>query len=773
MSAASTTASTPAAVVPAVPRRERLQLRGLVQGVGFRPHVYRTAVSFGLSGWVKNDAQGVTLEVQGEGIDAFVKSLISDLPPLARVDRCERFVIPVLSQVLNGDSFQIITSTDSGKAGESSAAVPADAAICKTCIEELFTPDNRRYLHPFIACSDCGPRYTMSTALPYDRRNTTMSEHVLCDDCQGEYQNPLGRRLHAEPIACHSCGPRLSHSTAIVVDALKAGKIIALKGVGGFHLLCDARNTEAVRRLRQRKKRSLKPFAVMLLNAKSAAAEVFMSGLGYDELCSPRRPVIVADRQPLSSLPDALAPGMSTLGTMLPYTGIHYLLFWLLAGRPQGLQWLEAPSPVALLMTSANVSGDPILAAEDEASAALGGIADLVVTHDRRIASRCDDSVLRDVGSELVQLRRSRGYAPQALDLKRASADVLALGAHLKNTLCVLRGTQAHLTAHIGDLDSVATRDFQQESVHRLLGQLDCRPIAIACDLHPDYASTRLAEVLSAELDVPLLRVQHHHAHAASVLALENWTEPALALTLDGHGMGADGESWGGECLRLDGHHMKRVSQLRSLPTPGGDRAAAQPWRMAVGALAMLGRGAEATRHFPDEPMLDAVTTLAGEALCPSSTSLGRLFDAAAGLLGVCRHASFEAEAPMRLESLVKSVEVLEQGFCIDDSGCLDFTPLLSVLADGVPAERGAALFHGTLIGGLEDWVLHHAASEGLNCIALSGGCFANRWLSRELPLRLRRQGLEVLTGWHRLPPGDGGLSLGQAHVASLKYAQC
>lgn len=765
-------ASTPA-LVPAAPRRERLQLRGLVQGVGFRPHVYRTAVSYGLSGWVKNDSQGVTLEVQGERIDGFVKSLINDLPPLARVDRFERFVIPVSSNRAEVDTFQIVKSSDCATAGESAAAVPADAAICKTCLKELFTPDNRRYLHPFIACCDCGPRYSMSTALPYDRSNTTMSEHALCADCQGEYQNPLGRRLHAEPIACHSCGPQLSHSAAVVADAIKAGKIIALKGVGGFHLVCDARNTEAVERLRDRKKRSLKPFAVMLLNTESVAGEVSMSGLGYDELCSPRRPVIVADRQPLSSLPDALAPGMSTLGVMLPYTGVHYLMFWLLAGRPQGLQWLEEHSRLALLMTSANVSGDPILTADDEARAALDGIADLVVTHDRRISSRCDDSVLRDVSTDLVQLRRSRGYAPQTLDLKRASVDVLALGAHLKNTLCVLRGTQAHLSAHIGDLDSVATRDFQQESVHRLLGQLDCRPMAVACDLHPDYASSRLAEALSEQLDVPLFAVQHHHAHAAAVLALENWTEPALALTLDGHGMGADGGSWGGECLRLDGRHMRRVSQLRSLPTPGGDRAAAQPWRMAVGALAMLDRGAEASQYFPDEPLAAAVATLASEELCPSSSSLGRVFDAAAGLLGVCRYSSFEAEAPMRLESLVKSVEVLEQGFCIDGEGWLDFTPLLSVLADGVSVERGAALFHGTLLAGLEGWVLHHAAREGLNCIALSGGCFANRWLASELPLRLRRHGLQVLTGWHRLPPGDGGLSLGQAHIASLQYADC
>lgn len=750
-------------------RRERFHLRGLVQGVGFRPHVYRTAVSRGLSGWVKNDAQGVTLEVQGNDIDAFATTLINDLPPLARVDVLERFSVPVAADTV----FEIVKTSGRETEGESAAAVPADAAICKTCTQELFTPNNRRYLHPFIACSDCGPRYSMTEALPYDRLHTTMSDYPMCVPCKDEYQNPVGRRFHAEPIACHDCGPGLSHSPECIVDALQAGQIVALKGVGGFHLLCDARNEAAIERLRARKKRSLKPFAMMMLNGVSVARELTMSQAGCEALASSPRPVVVAERKASSVLPSALAPGMSSLGVMLPYTGVHYLICWILAGRPAGLQWLNEPSATALLMTSANISGDPILAANDEAQDALPGIADLVVTHDRRIAQRCDDSVLRDMGTGLVQLRRSRGYTPQTVNLKGSSPAVLGMGAHLKNTICALRGSQAHLSAHIGDLDSVATRCFQRQAVDRLLQQLHFKPSVVACDLHPDYASSRLAEVLSQDLDVPLVRVQHHHAHGAAVLALENWRAPALALTLDGHGVGVDGGSWGGECLLLDGYDMKRVAHFSALPVPGGDRAAAEPWRMAVAALTMLGRGTEAPARFPDEPLAEAVATLAGAPLCPTSTSAGRLFDAAAALLGVCRYASFEAEAPMRLESQAKELQVLENGYRIDASGQLDFLPLLAVLGDGLPADRGAALFHGTLIAGLEAWVLQHAATEGVDCVALGGGCFANRWLARELPERLRRRGLTVLSGWHRLPPGDGGLSLGQAHVAALQYANC
>jgi hydrogenase maturation protein HypF len=749
--------------VPVAPSisRQRIQVRGLVQGVGFRPHVYRCALAHDLAGWVCNDGQGVSIEVEGRDVDGFVRSLEDQIPPLGRIDSLQRFELPVALE----SGFQIRKSNADGT---TSAAIPADAAICDRCVRELFDRQDRRYLHPFIACSDCGPRYSMTRAVPYDRQNTTMAEHPMCDACAVDYGDPLGRRLHAEPIACHDCGPVLSHTLEAIGAAIRVGKIVALKGVGGFHLVGDARNADLVLRLRTRKQRSDKPFAVMLLNRASACTELELSDPALTELQSWRRPVVVGERQMHGALHRELAPGLSTQGVMLPYTGIHYLLFWELAGRPDGHSWLSQVSDIALLMTSANISGDPILADNEETHAALADVADLVVTHDREICCESDDSVLRDAQGTLVQLRRSRGYVPQSLNLGRTLPPVLGTGAYLKNTVCAVRGDQAFMSAHLGDMASVATRRFAQDSLAALLEQLAFTPQAIACDLHPDYASSRVAETLAVRYAIPLIAVQHHHAHAASVLALADYRESALALVLDGHGMGADGASWGGELLRLDGANMQRLGHLQPLATPGGDKAAREPWRMAVAALSMLGRDDDARARFGDLPMIDAVVSLARSPDCPRSSSAGRLFDAVAGLLDVCHTTGYEAEAPMRLESLVRAPQSLENGYHIADDSVLDFAELLRALSDIDEATRGAELFHGTLVDGLAAWVAQHANAQNLECVALSGGCFANRWLARMLPDRLERQGLRVLSEWDRLPPGDGGVSLGQAYIAAL-----
>ncbi|MEM9757843.1 MAG: carbamoyltransferase HypF, partial [Pseudomonadota bacterium] len=518
-------------------RRLGFEARGLVQGVGFRPHVLRTAQALDLDGSVCNHGEGVRIEVEGRRAGEFADRLRAELPPLARLTQLREENLS-----LRGERGFTIEKSHAAVSGSLPAAmVPADTAICRHCLSELFDRNDRRYLHPFIACSDCGPRYSMTYRLPYDRGNTAMADFPMCERCDGEYVDPTGRRLHAEPIGCHDCGPRLSHSIADIVQVLTRGGIVALKGIGGYHLACDARNAAAITELRRRKQRDGRPFAVMMLNARSAARELALEAEQLHVLGSPERPVVIAERTAGFSLPDDLAPELGTLGVMLPYTALHYLLFHALEAYPDSIDWLEACTPTALVMTSANRSGEPMIIDDREAAEELGGIADLIVSHNRRIARGCDDSVLRTSGNRRIMLRRSRGFAPGAIGLPKKLPSVLALGAHLKNTICATRGDEAFLSAHHGDLDSAAMHRLLQRSSRDLRTWLGLDIDALACDLHPDYASTRLAERLAEELDVPLIRVQHHHAHIAAMLAAEGHEGPALGLALDGHGFGADG----------------------------------------------------------------------------------------------------------------------------------------------------------------------------------------------------------------------------------------
>lgn len=733
-----------------LPRRLRIRVRGVVQGVGFRPFVHHLAAELGLSGWVRNDEQGVLLEAQGLGLDVLPGWLRSKAPPLARVDAVEPEERPL---VPGEQGFAIEASAREGRAG---AAIGPDAGVCTACVEEICDPRERRYRYPFTSCTHCGPRYTITRALPYDRPNTSMAPFPLCEACAREYHDPLDRRFHAQPLACPSCGPKLSMPIEAIVDALRAGRIVALKGLGGFQLLCDARDDRAVRELRERKQRDAKPFAVMVSSVASARRSVSLAPAEIELLTSWQRPIVLARSVPGLSLSGAVAPGLAWLGVMLPTTPLHLLLFHEAAGRPTGTAWLGAAVDFTLVTTSANPGGEPLVITDEEAHAKLGGIADLIVTHDREILIRTDDSVSRVTAGGPMVIRRARGAVPSAVRLPRAGPAVLALGAHQKVTACVTRGPEAFVSQHVGDLDDAATYRFLEETVGHLTRTLEVEPEVIAHDLHPDFLSTRLAQSLGR----PTVAVQHHHAHLAAVLAEHGRTGPTVGLALDGFGLGSDGGAWGGELLRLAGARFTRLGHLAPLRQPGGDRAAREPWRMAAAALHQLGRGEQLDGLAPQGRALRELLDKGLNA--PWTSSCGRLFDAACGLLGVKSSASYEGEAPMTLESLVTRPEVLKGTWRIRD-GVLDCLPLLDSLIGRTPVD-GANVFHGTLAAALVDWAAPFAAG---GVIALSGGCLLNQTLAELLVARFTALGITPLLS-RQVPPNDGGLSLGQAWIATL-----
>lgn len=737
----------PADAVRVAPQRLRVRVRGAVQGVGFRPFVCDLATRMRLGGFVKNDAAGVLLEVQGERIDAFLDALSRHPPPLARVDAIE---VEELA-ARESSSFVILDSVD----GRSETRIVPDAAICEECLDDLFDPTSRFYLYPFVTCTHCGPRYTLTRRLPYDRARTSMAPFAMCPDCARDYRDPANRRFHAEPLCCPACGPKLSTSPAEIVAALRAGKIVATKGVGGFHLMCDARNRAAVEELRRRKVRDAKPFAVMVANLGSVETIARGAEQEFALLQDVARPIVLM--QGRGVLADAVAPRLNRIGVMLPYTPLHHLMFHAAARA-----WCDAPQEFVLVATSANLGGDALVKDNDEAQARLAGIADLIVTHDREIVTRVDDSVMSVVAGAPVFLRRARGFVPEPIELAADGPCVVAAGAHLKATITVTRGREAFVSQHIGDLSNAATGRFYRETAQRLIELLDVTPKLVACDLHPDYFSTRWAE----EQGLPLFRTQHHAAHLAALIAEHRIEGPALGLALDGHGLGDAGQSWGGELMRLDGASWRRLGGLAPLPAPGGDRAAREPWRMGVGALAKLGRLNATARLFAEEPRALEMARLIGQGYAaPVTSSMGRLFDAAAALLGFSTRQHYEAQAAMEMEALVVTPRAMENGFRINGDE-LDFLPLLGALADRRMSPReGAELFHGALIEGLAQFVAKFSTEQRLDLIALGGGCMMNRVLAEGLMERLKRLGLRPLLA-RKLPPNDGGLSLGQAAIA-------
>jgi hydrogenase maturation protein HypF len=815
-----------------------IRVRGLVQGVGFRPYVWRLANELGLQGWVRNDSAGVTIAVDGEKIAEFLARLPHELPRLARVDAID------LEDGETGDgpelsglpgSFSILDSEQ----GQVATAIGPDAAICPDCIADICDPQNRRWRYAFTTCTHCGPRYTVSRRIPYDRAQTSLAGFLLCPACAGEYGAAVDRRFHAETTCCPVCGPQLTlldasgqpltgDPLAVALHWLRSGKIVAIKGLGGFHLACDARNAAAVAELRRRKQREAKPFAVMGLNAASLAPYARIGAAELALLQSAAAPIVLCPKAGgalqeraanfapglSAALASGVAPDLTWLGVMLPSTPLHLLLWHEAAGRPAGSDWLNLPHDLLLVMTSANPHGEPLVIGNDEALERLSGIADAFLMHNRDIVVRCDDSVVRageanETGSEtgcqtadrlrfhrdenrdlppLSFIRRARGYTPVPILLASDGPVVLALGGYLKNTICVMKGRQAFLSQHIGSLDNASAIGFLEETVSHLLSILDVQPDCIAHDLHPDFHSTHLALRLAAELRVPALAVPHHHAHIAAICAEHGVNEPVLGLAIDGVGLGPDGGLWGGELLHVDGAQCQRLGHLAPLALPGGDRAAREPWRLAASALDSCGRRAEIpefiAQRYPGRDGKGMAMLLERRLNCPTTSSLGRLFDAAAGLLGLRAEVRYEGQAAMELEGLAAAYGPLPPlaGGMIRRGPVADFSPLLSYLADCADAAYGAALFHATLAAGLAEWLIAAAseASSGGNSdasagaavnrkkyakIAIGGGCAMNAILMTALRRQLETAGFIVLEA-RQAPPNDGGLALGQAWVA-------
>ncbi len=758
------------------PRRIRARVRGVVQGVGFRPFVYNLARSLGLAGFVTNTAAGVDLAVQGpeEALDRFFHRLQNQPPPLARITGLEQEEEPPRP---GEREFRIRHS----RSGQRRTLISPDVATCPDCLAELMDPADRRYRYPFINCTNCGPRYTIIKDLPYDRPQTTMAAFTMCPDCLAEYQDPANRRFHAQPNACPHCGPRLWLSdprgreiacgdpVREAAARLRRGQILALKGLGGFHLAVDAFDSRAVARLRRRKHREEKPLALMVPGVETARELVELDPLSLRALTGLQRPIVICPLRPGTGLAPEVNPGNRSLGLMLPYTPLHHLLM------AEGFR--------ALVMTSGNLSEEPICLDNQEALERLGGIADCLLLHDRDIYLRSDDSVVRVVGGRLRQLRRSRGYVPVPLELApelvpARCPPILALGAHLKNTLCLLRGRQAFLSQHVGDLENLETLEFFQLTAGHLARILEARPRLLACDLHPDYLSSGWAR----EQGLPLVRVQHHHAHALAVMAEHGLAGPVLALSLDGTGYGPDGTVWGGELLACDRRGYRRLGRLEHLYLPGGEAAVRQPWRVGLALLRQLhgdkaaeldlGLVRQKGRHLElwGRMMEKGLNT-------PRTSSLGRLFDAAAAVCGLRRQVAYEGQAAVELEQAMDPGERGSYPFALrrKEKGLiiLDWRPALRELvaqaAAGVAIPLLAARFHRGLLQGLAAWARAGAQAAGLEQVCLGGGCFLNAFLLEHLPPLLQKAGLAVFSP-ARVPAGDGGISLGQALAAAAAW---
>jgi hydrogenase maturation protein HypF len=750
-----------------------LHVAGVVQGVGFRPFVYRTALAHDLSGYVQNGRSGVRIEVQGPeiAVESFVASLKRDLPLPGRVESLERQVLPEQAEV----GFRIRASSESSRV---SPTLPADLATCQDCIDELRSPTERRYEYPFTNCTRCGPRYSIVQALPYDRPRTSMHEFPLCADCEREYRDPLDRRFDAQPIACPRCGPHLelivggmrrAVGAAALEDAareLRAGRILALEGLGGFQLLVDAGCDEFVQRLRQRKHRDDKPLAVMFSSLAELRRFAEVDELEAEALSSSAAPILLVRRREGSALANAIAPGNPMLGALLPTTPLHHLLLGAV-GRP-------------VVCTSGNMSEEPMCTEPSDALQKLDNVADAFLVHNRRIVRPIDDSVARVVRGRLRLLRRARGYAPLPVARIESSQTLLGVGAHLKSSIALAVGGQVVMSQHLGDLDGPENIALFERTIDDLIRFFDAKVDAIACDLHPDYASTRIAEKLSESWGKPLVRVQHHHAHVAACIAEHGLESPVLGIAWDGSGYGSDGSIWGGEALICRGASFDRFASLRSFPLPGGDRAAREPRRAALGLLHELGGPElalrEARRWFSETELATLLRAIAASVNAPRTSSMGRLFDAVAALLGLVSVCSFEGQAAMALEHCaMQACDHEAYPFPLIEGAprLADWGPLLHAVIDdrqrGVVASVIARRFHNSLV----QLALAIAEGAAIGHVALTGGCFQNALLSSELSDRLERRHYEVHEPLE-VPPNDGGIALGQVLIAAAsEYRRC
>lgn len=724
-----------------------IRVRGQVQGVGFRPFVWKLAQEFGMTGDVLNDPDGVLIRATGPGLNSFLAAISARAPKLARVDAVE-----VSDWTFGTPPVAFVIAPSQGVGAQT--RVTPDAATCDACRDEVFSP-GRRQGYAFTNCTHCGPRFTILNGLPYDRARTTMAAFPMCPSCRAEYENPADRRFHAQPVACPDCGPRLwyeasgqqvsGEATALAAEALREGRIIAVKGLGGFHLACDARNPQALAMLRARKRRPFKPFALMGTEPELAKV-AYLATADLSLLRDPAAPVVLMPS--LGTLPDEVSPGMARLGVMLPYTPLHHLLLAAFGG--------------VLVMTSGNLSGEPQVIGNDEARAKLSAFADAFLMHHRDIARRLDDGVER--ATPRMVLRRARGRVPGTLPLPPGfpTAQVLAVGGQMKGAICLVKNGQAMLSHHLGDLDDVLCAEEFTKAIADCSALFDHHPQVVACDLHPGYRATREAEGMG----LPVIRVQHHHAHLAACLAENLWPlngGPVAGIVLDGLGLGDDGTIWGGEVLLGNYKDFQRISHLKPAPLAGGDMASRQPWRNALMRLDQAGLAEVADALFPDLPRETLRAATAREVNAPMSSSAGRLFDAVAAILGIVADTqSYEGEAAMRLEALAGPSG---DGYAFGPG--LDPAPMIRTLvqdmAKGVPPATIAARFHDGLAQAFAAEARALVDSGQAHAVALSGGCFQNARLLTATLTALN--GLPVLV--HReVPANDGGLALGQAMVA-------
>lgn len=749
-------------------RRVGVTIHGVVQGVGFRPFVYGTAVRCGVSGWVANDADAVRLEVQGapQAIAEFLLALRTQYPPQAVISSLQIQELEAEPGDGQPPRFEIRPSR---LGAQPSPVLPPDLATCSECLAEIHDPGQRRWRYPFTNCTRCGPRWSIIESVPYDRPATSMKSFRLCAACLEEYRDPVDRRFHAQPIACPQCGPRLrlllttghilveaENALQQAVDGVLKGKIVAIKGLGGFQLVVDAGNESAVARLRERKRRPDKPFAVMMRTLDQVRECCHVSETEARELASPAAPILLLQRAAdTQRIANAVAPGNPTLGVMLGYTPLHHQL----------LETVQRP----IVCTSGNLAEEPMAVDDQQAVERLGNVADIILTHNRPIVRPVDDSVTRVTSSgELQLLRRARGYAPLPIDVGRRLPCILAVGAHLKNTVALSLGDRVVMSPHIGDLDNRLTFEVHRQAIGDLLRFYGVTPEIVASDLHPDFASTAVAEQLSRQWNARLVRVQHHHAHVGSCVAENQIQGPVLGFAWDGVGYGTDGAVWGGEALLCEGGGFRRVGRLRPFPLPGGDRAAREPRRSALGLLfEMEGRPAEkrCQQWFSPSELRPLLQALESGRLFPRSSSMGRLFDAVAALCGLNTQASFEGQAAMAVE-FAADKEVTDAYEVPFSDGVADWSPMIAgMLGDldrGVEVPVIAARFHNSLA----EMAVQIARYVACTQVALTGGCFQNALLANRVEYRLAEAGFRVFTH-KRVPPGDGGIALGQIQVAA------
>jgi hydrogenase maturation protein HypF len=751
---------------------KQIDVKGIVQGVGFRPHVFQLAQRHALTGQVSNTASGVQLVVEGrtEAIDAFVDELQDQPPPLAQI-----VDLTVTSVDVEDRAGFVIASSSPAKI--KTTLISPDVATCEDCLRELRDPADRRHGYPFINCTNCGPRYTIIDDIPYDRPNTTMSDFTMCPACQAEYDNPYDRRFHAQPNACRQCGPQVTFCDrkgnplieedpiAATARLLRQGNIVAIKGLGGFHLAVDAFQDTAVARLRKRKVREEKPLAVMSANLEAVSTYAHIEAADAKLLTGIQRPIVLLPKRLPEKLAFSVAPRNRYYGVMLPYTPLHHLLL--------------DHDLTALVMTSGNLSEEPIAIDNDEAFQRLGAIADYFLIHDRRINLRSDDSIMNVTAETPRMIRRSRGYVPKPVFLSRAMPSVLACGAELKNTVCLTRDDQAFVSQHIGDLENTASEAFFEQTIDQLQRILDIQPEAVACDAHPDYLSTNWATRHTRQ---PILEVFHHHAHIAACLAEHKVEGTVIGLAFDGTGLGDDGTIWGGEVLMADQAGYRRAAHIETVPMPGGAAAIKAPWRMALAYLQHVYGTSAGEMELPfltnlDASQLQIVLQMAAKGInSPRTSSLGRLFDGVAALMGLRREVAFEGQAAMELEMIADDQPHPPYAYQWREGQVkqISLAPIIRSVVDdirlGVPAFVISRRFHQTLIALFGDLCMTIADETGLKRVALSGGCFQNRLLLEGLIETLEEQGLTVFSH-QQVPTNDGGIALGQAVVAGAKLS--